>query len=237
MSEETTAADSTCAICGRTLLMGERSSRFVDPEGKEVTVCELCKPRAEAGGWLRPGESRPRSGEGRRRQRGQFLGGLRRRVEREQGRQRSGERGEKDGASDVRRARPGRERPPAKSRGPDAGESVPAGRAVGPDLDEALAAFNASEQRRTVAGLTRSLGTPRATGLAIRTAQGANGARLTVVWELAWYQWVVGPGERGPEIREAGKGETVDQLRAADRNWNLEVDRDGSLRRKPREEA
>ena len=81
----------------------------------------------------------------------------------------------------------------------------------------------------TVAGLSRTLGPPRATALAIRTPSGSPGARLTVAWELTWYQWEVGPGEAGPEVRESGKGETIDQLRAADRSWNLLVASDGTL--------
>lgn len=103
---------------------------------------------------------------------------------------------------------------------------------AGPDLAGAIAAFNAAEQRRTVSGLSRSLGVPKASGLAVRTASGANGVRLTVAWELAWYQWEVGPGKRGPELRQIAKGETVDQLRAADRNWNLSVAEDGTLSQK-----
>lgn len=93
----------------------------------------------------------------------------------------------------------------------------------------AVAAFNASSHRRTVRGLGRTLGTPRASGLMVKTASGDAGARLTVAWELAWYQWEVGPGKRGLEVREAGKGDTIDQLRAADRTWNLNVAEDGSL--------
>ena len=42
----------TCAVCGRSLLRGERGSAYVDPAGSEETVCPLCKPRAEASGWV-----------------------------------------------------------------------------------------------------------------------------------------------------------------------------------------
>jgi hypothetical protein len=103
----------------------------------------------------------------------------------------------------------------------------------GPDVVESLAAFNGSEHRRVVSGLSKSLGEPRATAIAIRTSSGDVGARITVAWELAWYQWEVGPGSRGPEVRETARGETIDQLRAADRNWNLDVSRDGTLARRP----
>ncbi len=103
----------------------------------------------------------------------------------------------------------------------------------GPDVVESLTAFNGSEFRRTVSGLSKSLGEPRATAIAIRTTSGDTGARITVAWELAWYQWEVGPGARRPEVREIARGETIDQLRAADRNWNLDVSRDGTLARRP----
>ena len=45
-----------CAVCGRTILRGERVASYVSPEGgEEMPVCALCKPRAEASGWLPPG--------------------------------------------------------------------------------------------------------------------------------------------------------------------------------------
>jgi hypothetical protein len=45
----------SCAVCGRTILRGERVAAYVAPEGEEMRVCALCKPRAEASGWLPPG--------------------------------------------------------------------------------------------------------------------------------------------------------------------------------------
>jgi len=42
----------TCAVCGRTILRGERAFEYVDPEASTATVCPLCKPRAEELGWL-----------------------------------------------------------------------------------------------------------------------------------------------------------------------------------------
>jgi hypothetical protein len=45
----------TCAICERTLLMGERSTRF-SPDGHEyVDVCPLCQDVALDYGWVREG--------------------------------------------------------------------------------------------------------------------------------------------------------------------------------------
>ena len=42
----------TCAVCGRSILRGERSFEYVDADRAEHRVCPLCKPRAEELGWL-----------------------------------------------------------------------------------------------------------------------------------------------------------------------------------------
>jgi hypothetical protein len=261
MAKPSETAVRSCAVCGRSLLTGERSSPYLSREGAQVVVCELCKVRAESAGWKRPEEVEASRGatadRPRRRRRGDLLGGLLSRGERE--RRRRGERGsterkgsgEEEAADDARsegadeagstaapkrgsdEARAARSRRPRRQQVP----APPAERgattsAAGPDVNEAVAAFNASENRRTIAGLSRSLGEPRVSAIAVRTASGATGARLTVAWELAWYQWEVGPGKRGPEIRQIAKGESIDQLHAADRKWNLKMDADGTLSRR-----
>jgi hypothetical protein len=240
------SSDSACQVCGRSLLPGERPTRYVTRDGNEAAVCELCKPRAEAAGWMLPGEAAAAgaAGRDRRRSRGQMLSGLLSRIPAPQAggateQDGEGEATEADGERPAprrpqRERRPARERPRERAREeeprrerPRAAE--PAGDSPGTTVPEALAAFNGSQHRRTIAGLTRTLGPPRASALAVRAANGYPGARLTVAWELTWYQWEVGPGPGGPEVRESGKGETIDQLRAADRTWNLMVDRDGTL--------
>ncbi len=138
----------------------------------------------------------------------------------------------REGTEREETRRPSRERATRAPATPARPPATPAGDSPGTTLPEALRAFNASNHRRTVAGLTRTLGPPRASGLAVRTKGGYPGARLTVAWELTWYQWEIGPGPQGPEVREAGKGETIDQLRAADRTWNLLVDSDGTLEKR-----
>jgi hypothetical protein len=78
--------------------------------------------------------------------------------------------------------------------------------------------FNASEAARTVAGLTRTLGEPRVSiGAAAGTAEAA---RITVAWDLTWYQWAVASGEREQPIAELARGTEIDQLDAAARQWN-----------------
>jgi hypothetical protein len=41
-----------CAICARTILRGERASEYLDADHEPALVCALCKPRAEAAGWV-----------------------------------------------------------------------------------------------------------------------------------------------------------------------------------------
>ena len=47
-------AYTTCDVCGRTLLRGERAEMYVDG-GERRSVCELCKPRALNEGWVLEG--------------------------------------------------------------------------------------------------------------------------------------------------------------------------------------
>ena len=223
MSEE--VIDPACVVCGRRLLAGERPSIYVTREWQEVTVCELCKPRAEAAGWMRPEEAEELRASGgmreRRRPRGQVLGGLLARV---QGAQDS------QGDSDERVAEGVRERPARRATPSVQPAAEPSLADV--ELAEALRNFNFSDHRRTVAGLTRTLGAPRASSLPIEASGGVPGFRITVAWELTWYQWEIAAGEHGIEVRESGKGETLDQLRAEDRTWNLMAGSDGTLQQR-----
>ena len=91
--------------------------------------------------------------------------------------------------------------------------------ATGADRFElAVDRFNASEAARTVAGLTRTLGEPRVSiGAAAGTAEAA---RITVAWDLTWYQWAVASGEREEPMAELARGTEIEQLDAAARQWN-----------------
>lgn len=217
MTEE--VIDPACAVCGRRLLAGETPTSFLTRDWVEVTVCELCKPRAEAAGWLRPEEAEELRSSGaareRRRPRGQMLSGLLARLPAGQG-----------GPDEPERASaPRQDRITVRRTTPATVEPTPAD----VELAEALRTFNFSDHRRTVGGLTRTLGPPRASALPIETAAGVPGFRVTVAWELTWYQWEIAAGEHGIEVRESGKGDTIDQLRREDRAWNLLVGTDGTL--------
>jgi hypothetical protein len=47
--------ETSCAVCGRTLLLGERLVPYENPEGADARVCELCVDQADALGWIREG--------------------------------------------------------------------------------------------------------------------------------------------------------------------------------------
>jgi hypothetical protein len=72
------ATTRSCAVCERTLLMGERAMSFAPSEGAElVDVCPLCQETAVEAGWIKEGTpTTPTLGGERRRKRSivEFLG-------------------------------------------------------------------------------------------------------------------------------------------------------------------
>ncbi|HEX6782650.1 MAG TPA: hypothetical protein VF125_11555 [Solirubrobacterales bacterium] len=200
----------SCAICGRTILAGERVHGFYDGD-EERTVCELCLARAERLAWRSASEPEPeRQGRGH-----EGRGRLRSLLHR-------------------RHRRPGAPAAaPAQPPSPDPGSSrrpwpPPLDAAAPTPFESAAARFNSSEAGRTVAGLTRTLGVPRASVGAMAGNPGE--MRITVAWELSWYQWGIDLGDELRPVFEVGKGGEVDQLDAAARQWNAVVAEDGRLR-------
>jgi hypothetical protein len=92
-------------------------------------------------------------------------------------------------------------------------------------LESAVELFNASDAARLVSGLTRSLGQPRASVGA--AAGSATQVRITVCWELCWYQWSVDAADG--LVCEIGKGEAITQLDRSARHWNAAVGKRGVL--------
>jgi hypothetical protein len=89
----------------------------------------------------------------------------------------------------------------------------------GSRLERAVALFNAADAARTAAGLTRSLGRPM---VSVGAAAGSSSeVRITVAWELCWYQWAVDVVDG--KVSEIGKGEDVEQLDRSARHWNAGV--------------
>jgi hypothetical protein len=87
--------------------------------------------------------------------------------------------------------------------------------------------FNASEAAHTVAGLTRTLGQP---WVSVGAAAGSpSEARITVAWELSWYQWGIDLGDELRPVFQIGKGNELDQLDRSARQWNAGAGEGGQL--------
>ncbi|MGE5408989.1 MAG: hypothetical protein ACM3NV_10295 [Syntrophothermus sp.] len=91
----------------------------------------------------------------------------------------------------------------------------------------AAARFNASEAARTVAGLVRTLGEPR---VSVGASAGTPAqARVTVAWELTWYQWGVALGAEPRPVRLLAKGGEIGEIDYPARQWNAHVAGDGQI--------
>ena len=94
-------------------------------------------------------------------------------------------------------------------------------------FERAVTRFNSSDAGRTAAGLTRTLGKPHAS---VGAAAGRPGeVRITIAWELSWYQWGVDIGDDLRPIFQIGKGREIDELDSPARQWNASVGEDGRL--------
>jgi hypothetical protein len=183
------APATTCAICGRTLLVGEDSTRF-SPDGIEyVDVCPLCRGQAVEAGWYREGgatlpvpPAAPRRG---------FFGRL-------------------FGAPQP---------PPPAVAQPILNRLSPDEQAI----VEAVALFNGSSHRRTIEGLMRSLGTPRA---AIGPTEDGE-TEILVVWDISWYRYRV-TSESADPVQMTERGFDASEI-APDIEWNADVDAAGRL--------
>jgi len=94
-------------------------------------------------------------------------------------------------------------------------------------FERAVVRFNASEAARTAAGLSRSMGRPR---VSVGAAAGsASEVRITVAWQLCWYQWGVDLDDELRPVFLIAKGEEVEQLDRSARQWNAKAGDDGRL--------
>jgi hypothetical protein len=212
------SADATCALCGRTILAGERVHGYPELD-HERTVCELCVGRAEKLGWRADGEADPEPSPLDSHHRRGRLRGLLRRPSRRPGSPSSS---------------------PAQPQSTELADTDPAAaprarRRPAPVLDlaaptpfqRAVVRFNSSEAARTVTGLTRTLGRP---WVSVGASAGApEEVRITVAWELSWYQWGVDIGDELRPVFEIAKGREIGQLDAASKQWNASVAGEGRL--------
>jgi hypothetical protein len=184
-----------CAICERTLLTGERAIRFA-PNGVDfVDVCPLCQETAMEWGWLKEGSPTSPTVPEARRRRRMGLASL---------------------FEPRRSAQEATVAPEPILR-----------RLSEPELAmvEAADLFNASAYRRTVAGIAKSLGGPRASIVPL------SGVRselvVTVVWDISWYQYRVSLDSAQP-VRLAERGHDPAELEPSFKGWNAHLE-DGRL--------
>jgi hypothetical protein len=91
----------------------------------------------------------------------------------------------------------------------------------------AVERFNVSEAGHTVAGLMRTLGTP---WVSVGASAGSpNEVRITVAWELSWYQWGVDLGDESRPVFELDKGGEIDQIDSSGRQWNASATENGRV--------
>ena len=150
-----------CAVCHRTLLMGERSFRFT-PGGEDwVDVCALCTEQADEHGWIKEGSpTTPLVPDtSRRRRRFAGLGGL---------------------IEQHRKVEPEPVMPEPMLRRLSATEQA---------MVEAAELFNDSAYRRTIAGIAKSLGEARVSFLPLSGVNPE--VVVTVAWDISWYQYRV----------------------------------------------
>jgi hypothetical protein len=189
------AVTRTCAVCERTLLMGERAVRFAPDGGDEyVDVCPLCQEIALEHGWLKEGSPTTPTVSAARRRRRLGLGSL-------------------------------FERAPVDE--PVVSEPI-LRRLSERELAvvEAADLFNGSQHRRTIGGIAKSLGEPRASILPL---SGVNRELvITIAWEISWYQYRVS-FDSGQPVRLAERGLELEELEGSVKTWNARVESDGRL--------
>jgi hypothetical protein len=234
----------SCSVCGRTILKGERTRTYLTAEGEPRTVCDLCRSRAESLHWVWAEVANEQPLDPRRRRRGSLVGWLRGRARKlvPSGQQAGNgtEAAPDRNGSDGKQADPAPPRqrvPDPAARGAGVGRSG-TGAESGTRHERAVARFNESSHARTVAGLTKTLGPPL---VSIGAAAGSpNEIRLTVAWELSWYQWGVDLGEPSRAVYEIDKGHEISEIDASAQQWNAHAADGGGLRlgrAKPRAEG
>ena len=185
-----------CAVCERTLLTGERALRF-SPNGEDfVDVCPLCADIALEHGWIKEGSPTTPTVPSQRRRRRRGLASL----------------------FDPRGQAPD---------DPVVAEPILRRLSAGEQqMVEAADIFNASDYRRTVGGIAKSLGRPRAS---IVPLSGVSGELIvTVAWDISWYQYRLTPDSAQP-VRLAERGHELADLDATYQRWNAKIEDDGRL--------
>src|ERR1022692_2573272 len=178
--------------------MGERAIRYAPEDGAElVDVCPLCQDTALEHGWIKEGTPTSPTVPGPRKRRRRGLGEF------------------------LGLTRAGAEESVAPP------EPIPRRPSVGDAaLLEPAHLFNASSYRRTVGGISKSLGEARASIIALSGDAGE--MAVTVAWDISWYQYRV-PPDSGQPVRLERRGHELEELEAGFKDWNAGIDDDGRL--------
>jgi len=226
----------SCAVCGRTILKGERTEAYLAPGGQRKIVCELCTARADHEGWIResahgdmPATRRPR--EPRR----SLIGRLRRgREEPVQAAEAPAEQ-ERSEFFDVEHQQPEPEqhdtheqqvsRTERRRKDPRHVRAVPTNSQV--KIERALEMFNGSEHTRTISGIARTLGLPWVS--AIPSTDSPSEVEVVVAWELSWYRYRIDLGDERDPVTVLDKGQEIEELDESQREWNAFANEDGHL--------
>jgi hypothetical protein len=185
-----------CAICGRSLLTGEEPVRYAPSGSDFVDVCLLCQEVAVESGWIKEGSPTTPIVPPERRRKKLSLASL------------------------FERRRPAPEEPVA---------SEPILRRLSEHelaIVEAADLFNASAFRRTIAGIAKSLGDPKASVVPL---SGVNPeVVITIAWDLSWYQYRVTLDSAQP-VRLEERGHELGELEPSVTEWNAHLEDDGRL--------
>src|SRR5919197_603159 len=87
--------------------------------------------------------------------------------------------------------------------------------------------FNASDHRRAVAGIARSLGLPHVSIVPSR-ARVSGELVITIAWDLSWYQYRVAPESSQP-VRLESRGQDPGELDRRYTAWNAHLEEDGRV--------
>ncbi|HEY7706260.1 MAG TPA: hypothetical protein VH968_03745 [Gaiellaceae bacterium] len=190
------AVSRTCAICDRSLLQGERAVRYAPEGGEFVDVCPLCQEIAADYGWVKEGSPTTPTVPVQRRRRRGLLASI---------------------------------FSPLQSAPEETVASEPILRRLSdPELAtvEAADLYNASDYRRTIGGVAKSLGEPRASILPL---SGVNQELvITIAWDITWYQYRVSPESAQPVKLEA-RGHELAELDGGYQSWNAKIQPDGKI--------
>jgi hypothetical protein len=212
---KTNQIDIACDVCGRTLLRGEHAETFL-AGGSRREVCDLCTARAQHEGWIRESGGdeltlRHTRHDGRGRSLRERL-----RARRERAREVQEEAAAAEETADEMPDPPHR---------PRHVRAVPTNADL--KMQRAVELFNASDHRRTVGGVARSLGAP-AVCVRPRTDR-PSVVSITVMWELSWYRFEVDLSDEAGGVRRDAQGDELAELTPEEQEANAAADERGGL--------